>query len=135
MCIRDRREPGRAFLEVADARVRRLVQALAPHDASLVLTGEPGCGKSHLARQAAHAFATESSLPLQQVLVQQLVELLQLCQVHADATPREASDQVLDALRAKFPNQEIVVVALGLDRYHGDEAAFFEHLVLSLIHI
>lgn len=122
-------EPGSAFLAVSDARVRRLVGALEPANAGLVLTGEPGCGKSHLAQQAAHAFAAESALPVQQVLVRHLVELLQLCQVTPGSAPHEASAQVLRTLRSRFPEQEILVVALSLDNYHGDEAAFFEHLV------
>ncbi len=122
-------EPGSAFLAVSDARVRRLADALSAEGASLVLTGEPGCGKSHLAQRAAHAFAAGSARPVQQVLVQQLAELLQLCQVTAATTPRETSDLVVRALNARFPAHEIVLVALGLDTYHGDEAAFFEHLV------
>lgn len=122
-------EPGGAFLAVSDVRVRRLSDALSPDGANLVLTGEPGCGKSHLAQRVANAFAAQSPRPVQQVLVQQLAELLQLCQVAATATPREASELVLSAMRTRFPEQEIVLVALGLDSYHGDEAAFFEHLV------
>lgn len=122
-------EPGQAFLAVSDARIRRLVQSLAPHDASLVLTGEPGCGKSHLAQQAAHAFAAQSQQPMHQVLIQQLDELLRLCLISPETPASDASDRVLASLQAKFPEHELVIVALGIDNYHGDEAAFFEHLV------
>ena len=108
---------------------RRLVQSLAPHGASLVLTGEPGCGKSHLAQQAAHAFATQSQQPIHQVLIQQLDELLRLCLISPETPASDASDRVLASLQAEFPEHELVIVALGIDNYHGDEAAFFEHLV------
>lgn len=108
---------------------RRLVQSLAPHGASLVLTGEPGCGKSHLAQQAAHAFATQSQQPIHQVLIQQLDELLRLCLISPETPASDASDRVLASLQAEFPEHELMIVALGIDNYHGDEAAFFEHLV------
>ncbi len=122
-------EPEQAFLTVSDARVQRLTQARAPEGASLLLSGDPGCGKSHLAQEAAYAFEFEHGTPVQLVLVQELDELLRLCRIDPAAPSRESSERVLDALAARSPESELLIIAFRIDRYHGEEAALLEHLV------
>ena len=121
--------PQRAFLAVSESRAEHLAQALSEEGASIVLTGEPGCGKSYLARQAAYALAANVHHPVHQLLVHRCKDLLELAGLISTAPAQEASRRVLDSLLKRFAPGEVIIVALGIDQYHGEDAAFLEHLV------
>lgn len=121
--------PGRAFLSVSDERISGLLQALESDGASVLLTGEPGCGKSHLAREAAYALESAAQHPLQHILVEQFDELLDRYATDQQVSAKEASDLLLDSLQGQFPGRQLLIVALGIDRYHGHQASALELLV------
>lgn len=121
------RDTQRAFIDISDKRIKRLVRALRPAGASVLLTGGPGSGKSYLAQEAAQRIAQRHTVtPL---LVERLDELLQMCGVPESTTPREASARIIAALCSGVEDREPLLVVLRVDQYRGNEAALLEQLV------
>lgn len=97
---------------MAEARIRRIIEAIETPGSNAVLVGERGCGKSTLAFEAASAFASSRADEIDLVVV-------------------DRPGEFAAALATLSAQRETVVVALGVDDYDDAETELLEHLALS----
>jgi DNA-binding CsgD family transcriptional regulator len=124
--------PRDAFLGISSFRIRQILKSLEAPGSCIVLTGEPGCGKSYLAQAAALEFRDETHPddPIKRLTIESLDELVSTS-TGASLHPRDEAERILTALEANNEQKTVLIIALNIDRYDATAATVLEYLVAS----
>lgn len=119
-----------ALVELLEIRVSEIAESLSPEGACVVLTGEPGSGKSYIAQAAAQLFETENDVQLDYVLVGASPERTVIGAVDTPVVHSEL-ERITERAKQDFEQSDFLVIALDVDRYDHVSTLLLEELVRS----